>query len=160
MDSTSADRRVFEKTLGVAMLSTMVERREHFHFSMLAEAMTQNAALTQSRLASMIAAIQTHVPDLAAAKSQALALIAAQVRREANVMAYGDAFWIIGVGLILSLAASGCSGRRALPELSEPDFMATNPAPPNAGLDSPLLRRGAMSININVLRKLRDSPNR
>src|SRR6266571_4366302 len=73
MDSTSADRRVFEKTLGVAMLSTMVERREHFHFSMLAEAMTQNAALTQSRLASMIAAIQTHVPDLAAAKSQALA---------------------------------------------------------------------------------------
>jgi MFS transporter, DHA2 family, multidrug resistance protein len=32
-------------------------------------------------------------------------VIAAQVRREAFVMAYSDAFWIVGVGLIVSLAA-------------------------------------------------------
>src|SRR5580700_963666 len=37
-------------SVGIAMLSTMIERREHFHFSVLAEAITQNAVLTQQRL--------------------------------------------------------------------------------------------------------------
>ncbi len=94
-------------SVGIAMLSTVIDRREHVHFSVLAEAMTRNAALTQQRLAGMIAAVRAHVPDLAAARGQALGLVAAQVRREASVMAYADAFWIIGVGLLLSLAAIG-----------------------------------------------------
>ena len=41
-------------SVGIATLSTMIERREQFHFSMLAEAMTQNAVLTQQRLGAMI----------------------------------------------------------------------------------------------------------
>ncbi|MCW6512882.1 MDR family MFS transporter [Lichenifustis flavocetrariae] len=92
-------------SIGIAMLSTMIDRREHFHFSVLAEAMTQNASLTQSRLGGLIASMQAHVFDLATARAQALGLLATQVRREAYVMAYADAFWIIGVGLIVSLAA-------------------------------------------------------
>ena len=40
-------------SIGIAMLSTMIDRREHMHFSVLAEAMTRNAALTQSRLATL-----------------------------------------------------------------------------------------------------------
>ena len=92
-------------SIGIATLSTMIERREHFHFSVLAEAMTQNAVLTQQRLGAMIVAMQAHVIDPIAARAQALNLIAGQVRREAFVMAYSDAFWIVGVGLILSLAA-------------------------------------------------------
>jgi DHA2 family multidrug resistance protein len=92
-------------SIGIAMLSTMVERREHFHFSVLAEAMTQNAVLTQQRLGAIILAIQAHVVDPIAARGQALSLIATQVRREAYVMAYSDAFWIIGIGLIISLTA-------------------------------------------------------
>jgi DHA2 family multidrug resistance protein len=83
----------------------MIERREHFHFSVLAEAMTQNAILTQQRLGAMVVAMQAHVIDPIAAHAQALNLIAAQVRREAYVMAYSDAFWIVGVGLIVSLVA-------------------------------------------------------
>ncbi len=92
-------------SIGIAMLSTMIDRREHFHFSVLAEAMTQNATLTQSRLAAMTRAMQAHVVDPLAAQAQALSLIAGEARREAYVMAYSDAFWIIGVGLIISLAA-------------------------------------------------------
>jgi MFS transporter, DHA2 family, multidrug resistance protein len=92
-------------SIGIATLSTMIERREHFHFSVLAEAMTQNAMLTQQRLGAMVVAMQAHVIDPIAARAQALNLIAGQVRREAYVMAYSDAFWIVGVGLIISLAA-------------------------------------------------------
>ncbi len=37
----------------------------------------------------------------------AVAQLAMQVRREAYVMAYADAFWIVGVGLLISLLAVG-----------------------------------------------------
>ncbi|MCW6512870.1 hypothetical protein [Lichenifustis flavocetrariae] len=63
-------------SIGIAMLSTMIDRREHFHFSVLAEAMTQNGALTQSRLSGLVAGMQAHMLDLAAAKGRALGLVA------------------------------------------------------------------------------------
>ena len=44
--------------------------------------------------------MQAHAIDPLAARAQALGMMAGQVRREAYVMAYSDAFWIIGIGLI------------------------------------------------------------
>lgn len=92
-------------SIGIALLSTMIERREHFHFSILAEAITQNAAMTQARIAAMAAAMQAHLADAASAKARAISLVANQVRREAYVMAYSDTFWVVGVGLLVSLFA-------------------------------------------------------
>lgn len=92
-------------SVGIALLSTVIERREHFHFSILAEAMTQNAVRTQERLAALIAGARGAIADPTMAKAQALFSIAAEVRREAYVSAYADAFWIVGVGLIISLCA-------------------------------------------------------
>jgi MFS transporter, DHA2 family, multidrug resistance protein len=92
-------------SVGIAMLSTVIERREHFHFSVLAEAMTQNATRTQERITMLMAGLRSGVADQAMAKAQALMSLAAQVRREAYVSAYSDAFWIVGVGLIISLSA-------------------------------------------------------
>jgi DHA2 family multidrug resistance protein len=92
-------------SIGIALLSTMIERREQFHFSILAEAMTQNAALTQQRIAMLMAGARAAIADPAITKAQALMSVAAQVRREAYVSAYSDAFWIVGVGLIISLCA-------------------------------------------------------
>ncbi len=91
-------------SIGIAALSTVIDRREQFHFSVLAEAMTQNATRTQERLAMLMAGARGAV-DPALAKGRALMTIAAQVRREAYVSAYADAFWIVAVGLVLSLAA-------------------------------------------------------
>ncbi len=91
-------------SLGIALLSTVVERREQFHFSVLAEAMTQNATRTQDRLHALIAGMRG-VADPAVAKVQALTSLALQVRREAYVSAYADAFWIVAVGLMISLFA-------------------------------------------------------
>jgi len=92
-------------SVGIAMLSTVIERREHFHFSVLAEAMAQNATRTQERIAMLMAGLRSEVADPAMAKAQALMSLAAQVRKEAYVSAYSDAFWIVGVGLIISLSA-------------------------------------------------------
>ena len=92
-------------SVGIAMLSTVIERREQFHFSILAEAMTQNATRTQERIAGLMAGLRSGFADPAVTKAQALMSLAAQLRREAYVCAYSDAFWIVGVGLIISLAA-------------------------------------------------------
>jgi DHA2 family multidrug resistance protein len=92
-------------SIGIAMLSTIVERREHFHFSMLAEAITVNATRTQERLSTLAASMHAHVTDPVVAKAQALARLAAQVRQEAYVMAYADGFYLVGVSLVLSLGA-------------------------------------------------------
>jgi MFS transporter, DHA2 family, multidrug resistance protein len=92
-------------SIGIAMLSTMIDRREHFHFSVLAEAVTVNAARTRERLSMLAAALQTHITDPAISKTQAVAALASQIRREAYVMAYSDGFFLVGVGLVLSLGA-------------------------------------------------------
>ena len=92
-------------SVGIALLSTMVERREHFHFSMLAEAITVNAIRTQERLAALAAGLHARIADPALAKAQAIAGLAAQVRQEAYVMAYADGFYLVGVGFVLSLGA-------------------------------------------------------
>jgi DHA2 family multidrug resistance protein len=90
-------------SIGIAMLSTMIDRREHMHFSVLAEAITVNATRTQERLAAMAAGLHGHIADQAAAKGAAIGMLAQQVRREAYVMAYADGFYIVGVSLVLSL---------------------------------------------------------
>ena len=91
-------------SVGIALLSTVIERRENMHFSVIAEAMTANATRTQDRLSAMVAGMRG-VADPAVAKAHALMMLATQVRREAYVIAYSDAFWIVGVGLMISLLA-------------------------------------------------------
>ncbi len=91
-------------SVGIAVLSTIIERRENMHFSVLAESMTANAVRTQERVAALMAGLRG-ATDPALAKTEALMTLAAQVRREAYVIAYADAFWIVGIGLIMSLAA-------------------------------------------------------
>ncbi|ACK52343.1 drug resistance transporter, EmrB/QacA subfamily [Methylocella silvestris BL2] len=98
-------------SVGIALLSTMIERREQFHFSMLSEAMTQNATRVQERIAALMAGMYEKFADPAIAKGHALQMIAAQVRREAYVSAFSDAFWVVGVALIISLAAITLLGK-------------------------------------------------
>ncbi len=98
-------------SIGIATLATVIERRENFHFSVLADAITNNAVRTQQRLATMAGAAHHRVADLASAKMMAIGQLALQVRREAYVSAYADAFWIVGVGLLISLSAVSILGK-------------------------------------------------
>jgi DHA2 family multidrug resistance protein len=90
-------------SIGIAMLSTMVQRREQFHFSVLAEAMTRNATRTQEQVRFIAGGLRGTVTDSAIATEQALTSIALYVRREAYVLAFSDAFWMVAVGLMISL---------------------------------------------------------
>ena len=91
-------------SVGIAVLSTMVARREHWHVSVIAETVTHNALRTQEHLAALTAGFAARIADPALAQERAVAALAAQVHREALVMAYADGFWLVGVGLAFSLA--------------------------------------------------------
>jgi DHA2 family multidrug resistance protein len=91
-------------SIGIAMLSTVVQVREQVHFSVIAEAITQNSFRLQERLQAMAAMFIGKGSDLATATQQATGMIAQQVRLDATVMAYADSFWILGVCILLSLA--------------------------------------------------------
>ncbi len=100
-------------SLGIALLSTVIARREVMHFSAIAEAMTENSIRVQERLHALIAGMHA---DPAIARGRALATLAGQVRREATVIAYADAFWLTGVlllGSLLTLAVLRRPGRTA-----------------------------------------------
>ena len=84
-------------SIGIALLGTAVEAREHFHFSVLAERLTRNSVHVADRLA----ALAHRLGD----EQRAVAALANQVRRQALVMAYADGFMLMGWGLLLVLLA-------------------------------------------------------
>ncbi|HTR88401.1 MAG TPA: DHA2 family efflux MFS transporter permease subunit [Reyranella sp.] len=90
-------------SIGIAMLSTMVQVREEIHFSAIAEAMTQNNLRLQDRLRDLTGLFASKGAGLETATQQGLATLAQQVRLNASVMAYADSFWILGVGIMISL---------------------------------------------------------
>jgi MFS transporter, DHA2 family, multidrug resistance protein len=92
-------------SIGIAVLATILDRRAQFHYAMLSESVTRNATLTQQRIATLAAGFHAHVADPIAARLQAISILAEEIRREAYVMAFSDGFWIVGVGLVASLAA-------------------------------------------------------
>jgi DHA2 family multidrug resistance protein len=92
-------------SIGIAMLSTMVQMREQIHFSVIAEAMTQNSLKVQDRLHVLGGFFASKGAALDVATQRALAELAQQVRLNASVMAYADSFWILGVGIMVSMLA-------------------------------------------------------
>jgi DHA2 family multidrug resistance protein len=89
-------------SFGIAVLSTFVTIREHFHFSIVGDRLTQNSLRTAELVGQFTKALARKTPDgPAVTHARALAEMAATVRIEAFVMAYSDCFFVIGVSLLL-----------------------------------------------------------
>ncbi|MBS0547329.1 MAG: DHA2 family efflux MFS transporter permease subunit [Proteobacteria bacterium] len=90
-------------SIGIAMLSTVVQAREQVHFSTIAEALSQNSLKVQDRLQGLTTMFIERGADVAHATQQGAALMARQVRLNASVMAFSDSFWMLGVCILVSL---------------------------------------------------------
>ena len=90
-------------SVGIAMLSTVVQIREQVHFSVIAEAMSRNSLRLQERLQDLAGMFAGHGADIDTARQQGIGMLAQQVRESASVMAYADSFWILGVCIVVSL---------------------------------------------------------
>jgi DHA2 family multidrug resistance protein len=89
-------------SFGIALLSTYVTIREHYHFSVIGDRLTQNswrsAALVQQYTHALAARTPGGPSDT---HMRALSQMAATVRTEAFVMAYSDCFFVVGIALAI-----------------------------------------------------------
>ena len=92
-------------SFGTSMISTVATHREHFHFSIIAERVTQNGEIGRHWLDQVAVQVLHGSAGSQLAQNQALAQLADLVRREAYTMAYADCFYGIGVIVLVSIVA-------------------------------------------------------
>jgi DHA2 family multidrug resistance protein len=90
-------------SVGIAMLATYLTVREHFHFSVIAERLTQNSPRTAQAIQEYSHIIAAKAPGSGEARMQAIAQLANQVRIDAFTMAYSDCFFILGIALLVAI---------------------------------------------------------
>jgi MFS transporter, DHA2 family, multidrug resistance protein len=93
--------------IGIAVLQTLITKREQFHSNILMNSVSNFNEATRQRIADLTTYFQTHgIADLAVAQHEAIVAIGRIVRRQAFVMSYADVFMLIGIGLVIGLVAS------------------------------------------------------
>ncbi len=92
-------------SIGIALLSTSLTLRAHFHESRLGESISLYSDTVRSRLDQMGQAFLQQGPDQVVASDRALQVIQNLVHREAYVMAYNDSFWIVGMSFFCCIGA-------------------------------------------------------
>ncbi|MFS8115442.1 DHA2 family efflux MFS transporter permease subunit [Rhizobium jaguaris] len=93
--------------VGIAMLQTFAQKREQFHSNILTDSVTVFDEATRTRIAQLTAYFMNHgVSDVATAQHKAIVAVALRLREQANIMAYSDTFYLLGVALVAALIAS------------------------------------------------------
>jgi MFS transporter, DHA2 family, multidrug resistance protein len=101
-------------SIGIAMLQTLLTRREQFHSAVITPEVTMFSEATRQRLA----ALQQHfmasgTADPETAWHDAIVAVGRIVRTQAYLLAYGDTFGVLGCGLLLAIVAAVMMRRTA-----------------------------------------------
>jgi DHA2 family multidrug resistance protein len=89
-------------SIGVALLTTMVDKREAFHHAVVVEKLAAGDPHTMERVQALTQAMLSKGAALADAQARALAMLEGVARQQAAVMAFGDTFRAV---VVLVLAA-------------------------------------------------------
>jgi DHA2 family multidrug resistance protein len=93
--------------VGIAILQTFLTKREQFHSNILTNSVSTFAEATRTRIAQLTTYFINHgVSDQAAATHKAIVAVSLQVRKQANIMAFSDTFYLLGAALVVALIAS------------------------------------------------------
>jgi DHA2 family multidrug resistance protein len=93
--------------IGIAALQTFQSKREQFHSNILSTAVSGFSEVTRARIDQLTHYFLAHgVSDPATATHQAVIAIGQRVRQQANIMAFGDTFALLGVALLIALVAT------------------------------------------------------
>jgi DHA2 family multidrug resistance protein len=89
-------------SLGLALLGVFIDRRAADHFASISSTVTANSQLAQERIARQAAALSDG-GDAAYGQMRALASLSRTIQQQAMVITYSEAFWALGVLLLLML---------------------------------------------------------
>lgn len=90
-------------TLGLALLGVLMDRRSHFHDAVLREGVSANSQFVQDHMAASSASFLAQDGDPSTAYSQAIGQLANDIAQQATVMAYNDAFYVLGLTMLICL---------------------------------------------------------
>ncbi|BAY24359.1 EmrB/QacA family drug resistance transporter [Calothrix sp. NIES-2100] len=90
-------------SVGIAILTTLLDKREAFHRAMLLTNLSPYNPETTQRLELLIGAMQSQGMDATTAQQQALAILSQTVNVQAAVLSFADIFRVVGVAFLCSL---------------------------------------------------------
>jgi DHA2 family multidrug resistance protein len=90
-------------SIGVALLSVLLEQRQAFHRVVLVEKLAAWDPKTLARVGTLSGAMVARGFDPADAHDKALKLLDGSVNLQAAVMSFGDTFWAVGVLIVVTL---------------------------------------------------------
>ncbi len=107
-------------SVGVAILTTILDRREAFHRFTLSAKVSSYDPLTNQRLDSLSSALQSQGIDPTTAQQQALNIINQTVNIQSAILSFADIFRVVGVTFLCSLPlllflGKGGAGTKAPP---------------------------------------------
>src|SRR5262249_16345538 len=93
--------------VGIAMLQTFLTKREQFHSNVLTQSVSLFAEATRARIDRLTAYfLAAGIADPSGAGHKAIVAIGLKVRQQANILAFSDTFFLLGVVLIVALVAT------------------------------------------------------
>jgi len=93
--------------IGIAMLQTFQTKREQFHSNILTSSISLFEEATRNRIDRLTAYfLHSGVSDVATAHLKAIVAMALRVRQQANIMAFSDTFYLLGIALMLAFVAT------------------------------------------------------
>ncbi len=93
--------------VGIALLQTLLTKREHFHSNVLMQSVSLFEQATQTRIEKLTQYFISHgVIDRIDATRRAYVAIGKIVQKQAFILAFSDLFFLLGAALIVALAAS------------------------------------------------------
>ena len=87
-------------SVGISVVTTMLDRRTQKHLSDFAGHLTSGSAALTSTIQGAARAMMAHGASAAGANRQAYALVQGTVQRQATMLAYLDCFWFLGVAIL------------------------------------------------------------
>jgi DHA2 family multidrug resistance protein len=90
-------------SLGIAILTTVLQRREAFHKTVLLAKITPYTLATNQRIDSLTWFFQHQGMDPSTAHQQAIAMIEQTINKQVAVLSFADTFRVIGIIFICSL---------------------------------------------------------
>ncbi len=93
--------------IGIATLQTFITNREKFHSAIITPQVSLLDPATQYRLTQLTDYFQSRgLSDPAAARQEAIIAIGHTIQGQANYLAYGDGFALLGCGMLIAMTAS------------------------------------------------------
>jgi len=93
--------------MGIAALQTFQSKREQYHSNVLTQSVSVFSEATRVRIAQLTHYFLSHgVSDPATATAKAIVAVGDRVGQQANIMAFSDTFYLLGVALVVALIAT------------------------------------------------------